>query len=223
MFGAIPAFLLTTNLSHGGKKPRRSAILVVEDDNPTARALARTFEPIWPVRIVGSVKEAQSALAGQERFSGAIIDVGLPDGSGLDVATMARDSNPTLLMLVLTGYTDQELINRAQELGAEYVCKPNHASNIGIFARRLALSEYAVTERARRCIESFALQKALSLRETQIVGLATLDWTRERISGEIGISINTLKREIASILKKCHEESLGELVWRLRSSFRGPE
>ena len=70
------------------------------------------------------VRAAREALAGAP-FQVAVLDVGLPDGNGFEVAQALRDRSPATAMLFLTAYGTPEDRIRGLELGADdYVTKP---------------------------------------------------------------------------------------------------
>jgi DNA-binding response OmpR family regulator len=100
-------------------------LLLVEDDPNVAGTLAsRLTSEGFTVTHAASVQAARDALA-QRRFAAAVLDVGLPDGNGFDVATHLREVSPQTAMLFLTAYGTPEDRIRGLELGADdYMTKP---------------------------------------------------------------------------------------------------
>jgi two-component system, OmpR family, alkaline phosphatase synthesis response regulator PhoP len=100
-------------------------LLLVEDDPNVAGTLAsRLTSEGFTVTHAASVQAARDALA-QQRFAAAVLDVGLPDGNGFDVATHLREVSPQTAMLFLTAYGTPEDRIRGLELGADdYMTKP---------------------------------------------------------------------------------------------------
>jgi len=75
-----------------GPSGRRATVLVVEDDRPTRERLARAVaahERLTLLAACGSVKEAVARLAG-EPPDVLLTDLGLPDGSGIEIIRRAR-------------------------------------------------------------------------------------------------------------------------------------
>src|SRR5690349_5873297 len=95
--------------------------LVLEDDPLVARSIAKWFADHGEVESVASVREAVQRLSEGRTFTAAILDVRLPDGSGLEVLSHIRSSGSALPVLMVTAHNDREFINRAQALRAEYV------------------------------------------------------------------------------------------------------
>jgi two-component system alkaline phosphatase synthesis response regulator PhoP len=102
-------------------------ILVVEDEPNVGRTLTeRLTAEGYQVKWARSSAEAVSADAAQ-RWDLALLDVGLPDGSGFDFAAGMRRRHPQTAIVFVTAYGTPEDRVRGLELGAEdYVVKPFH-------------------------------------------------------------------------------------------------
>lgn len=100
-------------------------ILLVEDEKNIGSTLAEYlqeygFECVWAENIASAVSELERAS-----FQLAILDVGLPDGSGFDLAKGIQEKYPMTGLLFLTAYTHPDDRIKGLSLGAEdYVMKP---------------------------------------------------------------------------------------------------
>ena len=191
-------------------------VLVVEDDPTICASIENAVRPsLEPVSAI-TINAARELLPTLRGFRAAVVDVGLPDGSGLDFVEALRAEYPTMPILVLTGHAEPNLINRAHVLGAEYVCKPQFHSNLKDFLRRavqpVADDERRLSELAQR----FAGDHSLSVRETQILGLAMSGVPRGHLAEVLGVSENTIKTQVRSILDKTQHNSLSDVVWQIR-------
>jgi two-component system CheB/CheR fusion protein len=104
---------------------RRMSLLVVEDDVDTAAALAALLaESGFDVRTADGITSAKKTFA--ERPADVLItDVGLPDGSGLDLLRVLRPMRSNLHAIVLSGYGMEEDLRRSRALGFdEHFVKP---------------------------------------------------------------------------------------------------
>ena len=108
----------------------RLSILLVEDHADTARALTRLLDGLgYDVRVADGVQSALD-LAAQADFDVLVSDLGLPDGSGLEVMRHLREtrSGPrgaAPVGIALTGYGMEEDVARSREAGfAEHITKP---------------------------------------------------------------------------------------------------
>lgn len=100
-------------------------ILLVEDHSDTARILSRLLRVDGhEVTVAGSVGEAVNAAASAS-FDLLISDLGLPDGSGLDLIRALRANNRTWPAIALTGYGTDEDVRSTHDAGFnEHVTKP---------------------------------------------------------------------------------------------------
>ena len=98
------------------------SVLLVEDDDVLRQALAKAF-----ARRGFSVLEAATVASAcaQRRVDFAIVDLKLPDGSGLEVVTALRAASTDTRIVVLTGYASIATAVMAIKLGAtNYLAKP---------------------------------------------------------------------------------------------------
>ena len=110
-------------------------ILVVEDEDVVARALCKLLAPYGDVVLAGTAREAERLLT-TGPWDVLLIDLGLPDGSGMDVLAWARVNYPYTPAMILTGSVDPGQINRAFDLDADYVMKPIERARLPHFFAR---------------------------------------------------------------------------------------
>lgn len=104
-----------------------SRILVVEDDLVVGKVLTITLQLAGhEVSIVRDVSSSHAVLQGKDHFDLVVLDLNLPDGSGLDVLRLLReDLARDIPVLVLSALKQEQNVIRALELGAnDYVTKP---------------------------------------------------------------------------------------------------
>jgi DNA-binding NarL/FixJ family response regulator len=189
-------------------------MLVVEDELTMQRALERLLSG-WTVRMADTLALARHLL-GSAAFDGAVIDIELPDGNGLDLVEAIRGGTTRLPVLVLTGYCEPRLVNRAQRTGAEFACKPFFAQNVLAFAERAAAASSTDREVSAR-VSELARRHGLTPRETAVAKLAVHDLPRQAIQAELGVSVNTIKTQVRSLLQKCGAPNLATLRRELRA------
>jgi len=106
--------------------PTRPALLLVEDDPAIARTAAYALEREgFAVDHVLLLQDARQRLgAGGHRYAAAVLDIGLPDGSGLDLCRELRAAG-SLPIVLLSARSDEMDRVLGLELGADdYLCKP---------------------------------------------------------------------------------------------------
>lgn len=100
-------------------------LLLVEDDRLLAESLAGQLEKAgFSVDVTRTAKEAV-ILGEQEDYKAGVLDLGLPDGNGLDVLRRWRTSKATFPVLILTARGDwQDKVNGLKAGADDYLAKP---------------------------------------------------------------------------------------------------
>nr|BFD64331.1 response regulator transcription factor [Bdellovibrio sp. HM001] len=105
-------------------------ILLVEDDISLGETLNERLKRDYDVAWAKNLSEAWSLFSKTKDFDLAILDVGLPDGSGFELAAKIRQAS-SILFLFLTAQADAESRLKGFELGAEeYIPKPFHLKEL---------------------------------------------------------------------------------------------
>jgi len=118
----------------GYPAPVAHRILLVEDDGPTRRHLARAVEAHPGLSLVD---EAATFAAGVKALDRALPDVlltdlGLPDGSGIELIRILRTRAPDSLAMVITALGDEKTVLAAVEAGASgYLLKDGSDAEVG--------------------------------------------------------------------------------------------
>jgi DNA-binding response OmpR family regulator len=130
--------------SHGSGD-RQPSILVVDDEDAMRRMFTRALGEVefW-CASTGSGVEAIELLELQ-RFDLAVIDKNLPDVSGLEVARLAREADPPVPVIIVTGYPSDASRRVAERLGVHsYMHKPFGLDDLRLTVRKALLSRPAL-------------------------------------------------------------------------------
>jgi CheY-like chemotaxis protein len=115
--------------------------VMVVDDHPAPALMARLVAQRMgtPARVItaGSLREARAAMSTQPELTGFIIDVGLPDGSGITLASEARKACPHAPILIVTGGDVPHAAGDAFDLEVSFMPKPVSAERMEVFLRRV--------------------------------------------------------------------------------------
>ncbi len=156
---------------------QKARLLLVDDDPPLLQLLTQLFiDAGYETEGVGTVKDGVAAV-GRQAFDVALIDLNLPDGTGLDLLTQLRTLRPELSVILLTAASSVEAAVEAMRRGADnFVVKPVDPPELlavvgkGIEAcalrrRSLHLDRLSETPVARVLGQSAAMKHALQLAE----------------------------------------------------------
>ena len=101
-------------------KSGQPTVLVVDDDESLQSLFKVFLKKIGFSRVVvGTVKEAIAALE-KQKFDLLFLDLKLPDGPADDVYDAAKEADPDLPIVVITGYPDSEMLDRILAKGSDH-------------------------------------------------------------------------------------------------------
>ena len=201
----------------GGNKEQ--TVLIVEDDYLVAKSIARLLSISFNTKVAGTKSDALQALSQVGDLRAIIVDVCLPDGSGLDVAEEARRGSAALPIVVITGFPSREVSFRTLSLGARLLIKPFDKYHIEIIRDFLAgipssnIDEYQLEQSGSH---------ELTSKQKEVLSLAVADYDRQSICERMDISPATLRTHVRRILKRCDAINLQEVVKRVRSKTPHP-
>lgn len=186
------------------------------DDHEVVREGLRALLSRRPgMRVVaeaGTVAQAIEAAA-RERPNVVVMDVRLPDGSGVEACREIRSQYPDTRMIMLTSYADEEAVLASILAGASaYLLKQTRgqqlADAVEAVARGESLLDPQVTMRVLDQVRNMAAGAAgdkksqLTENEYKILKLIAEGKTNREIAAEIYLSDKTVKNYVSSILSK---------------------
>lgn len=190
----------------------RARCLVVDDDLSVGRAAVLVIEQRGCEAIhVTSITAARAELSAGE-WAALLVDVELPDGSGLELARHARSKDEWLPILVFTDRDDRHLANEAQLVGVEFVYKPVTPESIGAFLQRAIARRERPGLFVERAAHAIADHAGLTRAERHVLLEAARNPQREDLAERLGVSKNTLKSHVRHLLGKTGHDSLASAV-----------
>jgi FixJ family two-component response regulator len=189
-------------------------VVFVVDDDPLVRDSVADLlnSSDFTVQTFGSASEF---VQGQRPDVPAclILDVELPDISGLDLQTELAKSGIEMPIVFLTGHGDIPMSVRAMKAGAvEFLTKPFGKQEL-LDAIKEALLRDAVIRKQRS--ESLELQRRLGTltpRERQVLALVVTGLLNKQIAGELGTTDLTIKVHRGRVMRKMGADSVADLV-----------
>jgi two-component system, NarL family, response regulator DevR len=194
---------------------RRHRILVVDDHEVVRQGLVSLLDRRESFQVVAEAGTVAEAIEMADRFRPdlVVMDVRLPDGSGIEACRDIRAEYPQTRVVMLTSYPDEEAVLSAIVAGASgYLLKQVRARDLvaalEAVGRGESLLDPAVTEkvleRVRRIATSAYTDEfaQLTAQEQKILLLVAEGKTNKEIAAEVFLSDKTVKNYVSSILSK---------------------
>jgi DNA-binding NarL/FixJ family response regulator len=188
-------------------------IFLLDDHEVVRRGVRELLESEEDLEVVGEAGTVQEALARIPPTNPdvAVLDVRLPDGSGVEVCREVRSARPDLACLMLTSFSDDEALFESILAGAAgYVLKEVRGGELVASIRRVAAGETlldpAVTtrvlERLRRGPEEDPRLTGLTDQERRILELLADGLTNRQIAEQMILAEKTVKNYVSNLLSK---------------------
>jgi DNA-binding NarL/FixJ family response regulator len=189
-------------------------VFLLDDHEVVRRGLRDLLEAEDDLEIVG---ESGSAVEAQSRIPAlrphvAVLDARLPDGSGIDVCREVRSIDPSIQVLILTSYDDDEALFAAIMAGASgYALKQIEATDLVASVRHVAagasMLDPAVTARVLERVRSGGENEPdelqdLTGQERKILELISEGLTNRQIAERMFLAEKTVKNYVSSVLSK---------------------
>jgi len=185
-----------------------TTVLLVDDHELIRQGLRRAFERAADFEVVGEAGSIAEAFRKLDALTPdvVVVDMRLPDGSGLEIVKAARKARADLGIVVLTMYAGDEQLFGALDSGASaFVPKDAPTDDVLSAARHAAASPQAFT--ARDLAEAMKRRLTptgpqLSPREKEVLGLLADGLGVAAISRKLYISESTAKTHISKLYEK---------------------
>lgn len=207
----------------------RIRILLVDDHAIVRAGLRLVLQSAEDFEVVGEADTAAAAVATVERDHPDVVllDINLPDGSGLEVAERVRDLAPETRILVLSVHDDLEVVKESVRIGAHgFLRKDTTPADLRAAIRAVHSGDaFFSPPVARRLTDmlregmptpapaaSVALLELLTAREREVlVGIAEGLLNKE-IAARLGISVRTVESHRDSLMRKLQLKTVAALT-----------
>ena len=211
-------------------------VLIVEDDSQMRQFFADSVSRCAELQLManlGTVAEAKEWMTAQaDPLDVLLIDLGLPDGSGIDVIRHAMRLNPACECLVISMFGDEDNVLASIEAGAlGYIHKDSTPDDIAhtilemragaspispMIARRVLFKYREKNDAVAPKDESLPASQSdglLSSREQQVLGLIARGFSYIEIARLQSLSVHTIQTHIKSLYRKLAVHSKSEAVY----------
>ena len=200
--------------------------LVLVDDHAVVRSgLHMILDPVEDIQIVGEAETAMEGveLANQEKPDVILMDIHLPDLSGIEAAKLIKEQCPSTAIVALTIHEDEEYFFKMLEAGASgYVPKRAAPEELLTAIRAAAEHEvYIYPSLAKLLVKDFLSQPqsrsdrgtdGLTDREMELLAHLADGATNNEIADTLHISPKTVARHRENIMRKLKLRNRTELV-----------
>jgi DNA-binding NarL/FixJ family response regulator len=225
---------MTADSANDAPGPLLPSPLLVVEDEPVMQERLRTilvslgYEQS-ALSFAGSIREAHERLASQP-FAMLLVDIGLPDGSGITLIRELHRQDAALPIIVISAWRSEQVILEAIQAGATgYLLKERDDIEISLSIRSSlrggAPIDPFVAKRILAMVNTVSLPAdvsppangpTLTPREIEILGMVAKGLTNKEISSVLGLSRLTVECHIKNIYKKLVVGSRTEAVFEAR-------
>ncbi len=201
--------------------------VLLADDHPPLRAGMRArLEQEADITVIGEASNGREALSMAKSLQPhlLVLDMEMPEMTGLEVATRLQDDGEAIRVLVLSAYEDPEYITKLLESGAVagYLTKSESLETIvaavrgvskgeeGWLSREVAAALMKQRRGPSRKVDS-SLQQ-LSRRELEVLQLIAKGFNNMQIGEELFIAESTVKKHVSNIYMKLELNTRAEVT-----------
>jgi len=225
-----------------GSEPSLIHVAIVEDDPGFSEALSRAVQAAQDMQLVGLAMSRADGLALLQGPPADVllVDLGLPDGSGIDVIRAAAQQWPSCSIMVSTNFGDETHVMRSIEAGAAgYLLKDSSPARMAEEIRSLASGGSPISPIiARQILARFQQGPAtaatrsepepaaaattseaplLSAREKEVLDYITKGFTTQEIAKLLDLSHFTVRSFVRRIYSKLKVTSKAEAIYEARN------
>ncbi len=231
--------------------PRKITVLIVDDHPIIREGLRKLLEMEDDIVVVAEAGNGEQALSivRQAQPDIVLLDINLPNLNGLQVASLLKAEHARTGIVLLTAYDDEEQVLHAMRAGASAYCpKDIETDRLLEVIRQVAGGNYVIGGKVfnERSVQDWLSERVealagpyvadngehfvpLSPREMEILRCVTRGLSNKEIAQELGISHQTVKNHMTSILDKLNVEDRTQAAvyalqrgWVRISDYRRP-
>jgi len=201
------------------------SVLIVEDHHDAAKVLSQVVELTFPdakLLICANFKTSMEQLS-KHRFDVALIDIGLPDGNGVDLIKYINEQKHATLCIVTTIFDDEEHLFDALQSGASgYLLKGHSQEELHVYLKEAISGRPALSPRIAQLMLGYFHQQRkvvkedqsdldnLTAREREVLTFISKGCQVKEVSRLLGISTNTVKHHVKSLYDKLNVHNRAE-------------
>ena len=197
-------------------------VLIVDDHTIVRDGLKQILAETSDIAVAAEAQDGQEAIekVRENGYDVVLLDVALPGADGLSVMRVLRQEKPSVAVLVLSAYSEEQYAVRFLKAGAAgYLTKESASNELILAIRKVAQGgKYVTQSLAERLAASLVSDadkpphEALSDREYQVMRLIASGKTVGEIAEELRLSVKTVSTFRARILKKLQLSNNADII-----------
>jgi DNA-binding NarL/FixJ family response regulator len=197
--------------------------ILVADDHPIVRrGIRQILAETTDLHVGGEASTGPEVIGKleQERWDVVVLDISMPDGSGIDLISDIRRLRPETRVLILTVFSEEQYAVRALRAGAAgFLTKESAPDKLVDAVRKIAGGGKYVSPELAEALASMVAGDAggpaherLSNREFEILKMIGSGRTVSQVADELGLSVKTISTHRTRILHKMNMKTNAELT-----------
>lgn len=192
-------------------------LFIVDDHYMVIEGIRSLLQQEPGIELVGHAMNAASCLAflQQQQPDLILMDINLPDQSGIDLCKQVREKYPSVFVLGLSTFNQQSFIQRMMDNGASgYILKNASADELKAAVQTVIRGRVYLSSEASRMLRTPAAEEGpiLTRREKEVLEWIAGGLTNAEISAKLLIGVTTVETYRKNLLEKFKARNVAELV-----------
>lgn len=195
-------------------------VMIVDDHAIVRQGLAGFLNVFKDMHLVADIENADEVLGACAEYSPDVIlmDMVLPDSNGVELTAQVKAHFPSIQILILSSFVEENMVHDALEAGAVgYLLKNASIHEMAaairsVYAGETALSQVATQALIRATRRPRSPDFELTERERDMLALLVQGYSNPQIAEHLTLSLSTVKFHVSNVLSKLSVESRTEAV-----------
>jgi len=195
-------------------------VVIIDDHKIVVEGLERLINETENIRVIGTAYSASGCwgLLSKTQTDVALLDIGLPDGNGINLCKSIKEKYPNIKILMLTSYNELYTINRALDAGADgYLLKNSMSEEIIEGIKSVVSGKKFLCEEASVMIsEKPDISKELTRREIELLQLIVEGLTLQELADKMNLGVHTIRSYRKNLNLKLDVHNTAQLIQKAK-------